>query len=213
MNQTGGNHERTTQFYGDRCRCANRHPSVGLHLCAGLASIAAIEAGAGLGSDQGCDDQALALVRQDVDGGPGLRWPVELYVPLLVLMWVETLHSRQMEKFISESVVARRFLDLTEQEMMHIRDHASIGRAEQGLGAEGRAEVNALIIKTAQEVGFTNGEILSSDTTVQEPAIGYPSEPAILKGWAERIERLMKKLKKRGVKIGVEGLMSQQFSV
>jgi len=121
-------------------------------------------------------------------------------------MWVESLHSRQMEKYISESVVARRFLDLTSQPSMWVRDHSNIARAESALGAEGKAEVNALIIKTARELGFTNGAILSSDTTVQEPAIGYPSEPAILKGWAERIERSMKKLKKRGMKIAVEGI-------
>ncbi len=143
---------------------------------------------------------------RNVDGGPGLRWPVDLYVPLLVLMWVETLHSRQMEKHLNESVVARRFLDLTEQEVMHIRDHASIARAEESLGAKGKAEVNALIIKAAQEMGFTSGKILSSDTTVQEPAIGYPTEPGILKGWAQRIERALKKLRVGGVKAARSGI-------
>lgn len=143
---------------------------------------------------------------KNVCGGRGLPWPVQLYVPLLVLMWVESLHSRQMEKYISESVVARRFLDLTSQPGMWVRHHSNIARAEAALGAEGKAEVNALIIKTACELGFTNREILSSDTTVQEPAIGYPNEPTILKGWAERIERSMKKLKKRGVKIAVEAI-------
>jgi ElaB/YqjD/DUF883 family membrane-anchored ribosome-binding protein len=111
-----------------------------------------------------------------------------------------------MEKYISESVVARRFLDLTSQPSMWVRDHSNIARAELALGAEGKAEVNALIINKARELGFTDGEILSSDTTVQEPAIGYPNEPTILKGWAERIERPLKKLKKRGVKIAVEGI-------
>jgi hypothetical protein len=121
-------------------------------------------------------------------------------------MWVESLHSRQMEKYLSESVVARRFLDLTSQPSMWVRDHSNISRAELALGAEGKAEVNALIIKTARQLGFTNGALLSSDTTVQEPAIGYPNEPSILKGWAERIERALKKLKQRGVKIAVEGI-------
>ncbi len=144
--------------------------------------------------------------RINLSGGRGQPWPVRLYVPLLVLMWVESLHSRQMEKYISESVVARRFLDLTSQPSMWVRDHSNIARAELALGAEGKAEVNALIINKARELGFTDGEILSSDTTVQEPAIGYPNEPTILKGWAERIERPLKKLKKRGVKIAVEGI-------
>ncbi len=136
---------------------------------------------------------------KNVDGGRGLPWPTPLYVPLLVLMWIESLHARQMEKYLSESVVARRFLDLTAEQRMHIRDHSNIARAEAALGAAGKAEVNALIIRTAKALNFTNGATLSSDTTVQEPAIGYPNEPGILKGWAERLARSLGKLKQRGV--------------
>jgi hypothetical protein len=143
---------------------------------------------------------------KNVDGGPGLPWPGALYMPLLVLMWIESLHSRQMEKYSSESVVARRFLELTEEPRLHIRDHASIARAEAALGVEGKAAVNALIIKTAEKLGFTGGKILSADTTVQEPLSGYPNEPGILKGAAERIERALRKLKARGVKSARAGI-------
>ena len=144
---------------------------------------------------------------KNVDGGRGLRWPTELYVPLLVLMWVKAYHSRQMEEYIMESVVARRFLGLEGvTELRPIRDHSSIARAEEALGAEGRAEINALVIETARKCGYTDGRILSSDTTVQEPAIGYPNEPGILKGMAERIERAMKKLRDRGLKGAEAGI-------
>jgi len=111
-----------------------------------------------------------------------------------------------MEKYLSESVVARRFLDLTAEPRMQIRDHASIARAEAALSMEGKAAINALIIKTAEKLSFTNGKILSSDTTVQEPLIGYPNEPGILKGWAARIERALRKLKARGVKSAQAGI-------
>lgn len=143
---------------------------------------------------------------KNVDGGRGLPWPVPLYAPVLVLKWVKSYHSRQMEEYLSESVVARRFLDLTGEPMMHIRDHSTIARAEAALGAEGKTEVNELIIKTAQQLGFTTSEILSSDTTVQEPLIGYPNEPGILKRMAQRIERALKKLKQRGVKMAQAGI-------
>jgi hypothetical protein len=143
---------------------------------------------------------------KNVEGGPGRPWPVSLYVPLLVLMWVKAYHARQMEDYISESVVARRFLALRGGELQQVRDHASIARAEAALGVEGKAAVNALIIKTAAKLQFTNGKMLSSDTTVQEPAIGYPNEPGILKGLAERIERALKKLKARGVGAAQAGI-------
>jgi len=147
---------------------------------------------------------------KNVDGGPGRPWPVSLYVPLLVLMWVKAYHARQMEDYISESVVARRFLALQDGELRQIRDHSSIARAEAALGAAGQAAVNALVIKTAAQLKFTNGQLLSSDTTVQEPAIGYPNEPGILKGWAERIARALQKLRARGVKAAKEGIAQAQ---
>jgi hypothetical protein len=143
---------------------------------------------------------------KNVDGEPGRPWPVPLYAPLLVLMWVKAYHARQMEDYLSESVVARRFLDLPHPQMMHVRDHSNIARAEAALAGAGRAAINALIIRTATAVGFTDSKILSSDTTVQEPAIGYPNEPGILKGMAQRIERALKKLRGRGVKAAQAGI-------
>jgi hypothetical protein len=144
---------------------------------------------------------------KNVDGGPGLPWPVALYVPLLVLMWLKSYHARQMEEYLSESVLAWRFLDLQVARVQPLRDHASIARAEAALGAAGKAAVNALVITTARELGFAGTELLASDTTVQEPAIGYPNEPGILKGWAERIERGVKTLKTRGVQGAQAGIV------
>ena len=143
---------------------------------------------------------------KNVDGRPGRPWPVQLYAPLLVLMWFKTYSSRHMEEYISESVVARRFLDLPDGALAQVRDHSAIARAEAALGAEGKAAVNVLVLKTAEQLAFTDRQTLSADTTVQEPAIGYPNEPGILRGWAERIERALKKLKGRGVKAAQAGL-------
>lgn len=147
---------------------------------------------------------------KNVDGGPGLPWPVSLYVPLLVLMWLKSYHSRQMEEYLSESVVARRFLARQDAELEPLRDHSSIARAEAALGAEGKAAVNAVVIKTAQQLQFTDGKTLSADTTVQEPAIGYPNEPGILKGLAERIARALRKLRAGGVQAAKEGIAQAQ---
>ncbi len=60
--------------------------------------------------------------------------------------------------------------------------------------------------KPRQQLKFTDGKTLSSDTTVQEPAIGYPHEPGILKGIAQRIERALKKLSAGGVKAARAGI-------
>ena len=103
---------------------------------------------------------------KNVDGRPGRPWPVQLYAPLLVLMWFKTYSSRHMEEYISESVVARRFLDLPDGALAQVRDHSAIARAEAALGAEGKAAVNVLVLKTAEQLAFTDRQTLSADTTV-----------------------------------------------
>lgn len=135
---------------------------------------------------------------KNVAGGPGQPWPVSLYVPLLVLMSVKALNSRQMEEYLCENVVARLFLGLEEQLLPHVRDHSNIARAQDALGAGGWAEVNHLAVTEAVRYGFAQPQILSSDTTVQEPQIGYPNEPSILRQIGQRVSRVMVKLKKRG---------------
>lgn len=49
---------------------------------------------------------------KNVDGRPGLPWPVALYVPLLVLMAVKAFSARQMEEYSAENVVAACFWTL-----------------------------------------------------------------------------------------------------
>lgn len=68
---------------------------------------------------------------KNVEGGPGQAWPVQLYVPLVVLMLLKGYPSRQMEEYVRENVVARVFLGLSEQTAPEVRDHASIARTQQ----------------------------------------------------------------------------------
>src|SRR6266568_4563045 len=89
-----------------------------------------------------------------------------------------------------------------------IRDHSNIARAYAALGKDGLEEVNALILHVAKALGFADISILSSDTTAQELPIGYPNEPGILRGWAQRCGRAVVKLKTRGV-LGVDHALTQ----
>src|SRR3954469_1675138 len=84
-----------------------------------------------------------------------------------------------------------------------IRDHSNIARAYAALGKEGLDESNALILHVAKDWGFADISILSADTTAQELPIGYPNEPGILRGVAQRCGRALAKLKTRGV-LGVD---------
>jgi hypothetical protein len=145
---------------------------------------------------------------KNTDGRPGLPWDVALYVPLVVLMLVKNLHARDMEAYLAENVVARVFIGRTPDRHAQIRDHSNIGRAYVALGKDGVEEVNALILHVAKDHGFADVGLVSSDTTAQELPIGYPNEPGILRGVAQRCGRALAKLKARGV-LGVDTALQQ----
>lgn len=136
---------------------------------------------------------------KNVDGGPGRHWPVLLYAPLLVLMRVRHLHDRAMERYLAYDAAARVFIGWTEESAPWVRDHSNIARAVIAIGVEGWREIDELIVKQAVALGFGDPSVLSSDTTVQEPQIGYPNEPGILRGVAQRVYRALKKMGRRGV--------------
>jgi hypothetical protein len=145
---------------------------------------------------------------KNIDGRPGLPWDVALYVPVVVLMLVKNLHARDMEASLAENVVARVFIGRQDAPRPQMRDHSNIARAYVALGKDGIEEVNALVLQVAQDLGLADPGILSSDTTAQELPIGYPNEPGILRGLAQRCGRALKKLKDRGV-LGVESALAQ----
>ncbi len=145
---------------------------------------------------------------KNINGRPGLSWDVSLYVPLLVLMLVKRLNSRDMEAYLAENVAARVFMGCQDNLWPQIRDHSNIARAYASLGKDGLEEVTALILHVARDYGFCDIGILSSDTTAQELPIGYPNEPGILRGIAQRCGRALQKLKARGVS-GLKGALEQ----
>jgi len=145
---------------------------------------------------------------KNTDGRPGLAWDVALYVPLVVLMLVKHLHARDMEAYVAENVVARVFIGRQDDPRPQIRDHSNIARAYTALGQDGVEEVNALVLHVAQDYGFADVRNLSSDTTAQELPIGYPNEPGILRGWAQRCGCALVQLKTRGV-WGVDHALAQ----
>ena len=149
---------------------------------------------------------------KNVDGGPGLPWDVSLYVPLVVLMLIKTFDSRQMEAYLAENVVARVFIGRHRDVQAQIRDHSNLARAYAALGPAGIDEVTHLVIKEAHRFGFVDEGVMSSDTTAQELAIGYPNEPGILRGLAQRCGRALMRLKTRGIQ-GLDAALEQSETI
>src|ERR671915_1867626 len=149
---------------------------------------------------------------KNVDGGRGLPWDVSLYVPLVVLMLIKHFDSRQMEAYLAENGVTRVFIGRQRDVQAQIRDHSNIARAYAALGKAGIDEVTHLVIKQAHAFGFVDEGVISSDTTAQELAIGYPNEPGILRGLAQRGGRALMRLKTRGIQ-GPDAALEQTETI
>ena len=133
---------------------------------------------------------------KNVDGRPGLPWPVALYVPLLVLMAVKALSARQMEEYRAENVVAACFWTL--QIRCRICAIIQISPRTSCLRHGGLATDQPSGSDRGRAVRVWQAQLLSADTTVQEPQIGYPHEAGILRGIAQQVYRAAVKLKNRG---------------
>jgi hypothetical protein len=134
----------------------------------------------------------------NVDYGPGRPLDLDVYAPLLVLMVVRNMNSREMEAYLAENAVARVFIDWECKRQAQVRDHSNIARILEALGEQGLKDLNALVVRQAVELGFGDPATLSGDTTAQELPIGYPHEAGILKGLAERCKRALDRLKSKG---------------
>jgi hypothetical protein len=135
---------------------------------------------------------------KNVGGRPGLPWPVSLSVPWSVWMAVKALAARQMEGYGTEHVAARAFLDLAEDPLPPLREHAAIARAPAAWGTAGWPPSNPLVVTEAVRVGFGKPQLLSSATPGEEPQSGSPPGAGLLRGIAQRGYRAAVRLRNRG---------------
>src|SRR6056297_1252442 len=145
---------------------------------------------------------------KNVDGRQGRQWNAWLYLRIVIVMITLSLQSRQMEQKLAENAVIRAFVECQDHHLPQIRDHANIARAWESLDKEAYQAINDQVLRTANQLGFADIREVSGDTTVQELPIGYPNEPGILKGLAERCQRALKKIKAKGSQV-TESAMSK----
>jgi len=91
-------------------------------------------------------------------------------------------------------------------------DHTSIADFRNAVGPDGAEEINKVIVLHASQQGFTGSRICSSDTTVQEAPIAYPTEVGHLKNIMEKLVGIGAKLKK-GVSKGLEQIKKNGMDI
>jgi hypothetical protein len=91
-------------------------------------------------------------------------------------------------------------------------DHTNIGKFRNQLGPEGAEGLNQLLIQFSTLKGFTGSDFCSSDTTVQEAPIAYPTEVGHLKRIGEGLLKIGTKIKK-GISDILTGLQEEAMDV
>lgn len=76
-------------------------------------------------------------------------------------------------------------------------DHTSIETFRNQLTSAGVEAINRIVVQTATGAGFTGSGLCSSDTTVQESPIAYPTEVGHMRNIASRLQGIGRKLKKK----------------
>lgn len=76
-------------------------------------------------------------------------------------------------------------------------DHTSIEVFRNQLTAAGVEAINQIVVKAAVAAGFTGSALCSSDTTVQESPIAYPTEVGHMKNITDKLLGIGVKIKKK----------------
>jgi Transposase domain (DUF772) len=87
-------------------------------------------------------------------------------------------------------------------------DHTSIEVFRNQVTGDGMERINQIIVNAAMSEGFTGIKMCSSDTTVQEAPIAYPTEVGHLKNIGEKLLKIGAKIK-AGISAGLGELSGQ----
>lgn len=70
-------------------------------------------------------------------------------------------------------------------------DYRTLWDFEVLMGADGISELTADLLILARDFGFTDGEVLCSDTTAQEASIPYPTEVGLMHSFGKTIQSVL----------------------
>jgi hypothetical protein len=128
----------------------------------------------------------------DIDNGRPLD--LRLHLGAMIAQSMNGWTDRQTEEMVRYHAGVRLLCGL--EQSTDTIDHTSIETLRNQLGAAGVESLNRIIVEAAQAEGFTDGSLCSSDTTVQEAPIAYPTEVGHLKNIVEKLVGIGKAIRK-----------------
>jgi len=131
----------------------------------------------------------------DIEDGRPLN--LRLHLGALIAQGMNGWTDRESEEMIRYHAGVRLLCGL--EQSGETIDHTNIEGFRNQLGADGVEELNTIVLRTALENKFTKVALCSSDTSVQEAPIAYPTEAGHLKRISEKLFRVGVNLN-RGIK-------------
>ena len=119
----------------------------------------------------------------DIEDGRPLN--LRLHLGALIAQGMNGWTDRETEEMICYHAGLRLLCGL--EQSSETIDHTNIEGFRNQLGAEGVEALNTIVLKTALGNKFTKVTLCSSDTTVQEAPIAYPTEAGHLKRISEKL--------------------------
>lgn len=133
----------------------------------------------------------------DLDWGRPLD--LRLHLGALIAQSMNRWTDRETEEMVRLHAGVRLLCGL--EQSTDTIDHTSIETFRSQLGKDGVESLNRIVVGSAKAAGFTDGSLCSSDTTVQEAPICYPTEVGHMKKISEKLTgiglRIRKGLSKR----------------
>ncbi len=133
----------------------------------------------------------------------GRKLDLRAHLGAYILQTVHGWTDRWTEEMLRFYIPARIFCGYLEAEGS--LDHKSIEEFRNRFGTNGAELITQDMMKVAKEFGFTKGDDVDMDTTVQEAGITHPTEMKLMGHLMKRLKKINDQLKRNG-KRGLQGI-------
>jgi transposase, IS5 family len=127
--------------------------------------------------------------------------PAEMVLRLLVLKHIRNWSYQVLEREVRANLVYR---DFTRVGAGKTPDAKTMGRWGLAMGPDVIKQVQARLVKIAQEKGVVSGRRMRVDTTVVETNIHYPTDSSLMGDGVRVLTRTMKKITKIAGEVGAK---------
>lgn len=155
-------------------------------------------------------DVANEFRARQVDLNAGRALDLRLHLGALIAQSMNRWTDRETEEMVAHHAGVRLLCGL--EQSSDTIDRTSVEAFRNQLTALGVESLNRIILQAAQKEGFTGTSLCSSDTTVQEAPITYPTEVGHMKKISEKLIGIGSKIRKGvSVKLGKLGEQAQKL--